>query len=50
MSLLTHFLKDSDTQPGVFYPKHDLIAMLWNLTTAQRAAKKLLLTGSRKTK
>ena len=45
MSLLTHFFKDSDTQLGVFYPNHYLIAVLWNLETAQRAAKKLRLTG-----
>ena len=45
MSLLTHFFKDSDTQLGVFYPTHYLIAVLWNLETAQRAAKNLRLTG-----
>jgi hypothetical protein len=45
MSLLTHFFKESDTQLGVFYPNHYLIAVLWNLETAQRAAKKLRLTG-----
>ena len=45
MSLLTHFFKESDTQLGVFYPNHYLIAALWNLETAQRAAKKLRLIG-----
>ena len=45
MSLLTHFFKDSDTQLGVFYPNHYLIAVLWNLQTAQRVAKKLQLAG-----
>jgi hypothetical protein len=45
MSLLTHFFKESDTRLGVFYPNHYLIAVLWNLETAQRAAKKLRLTG-----
>ena len=45
MSLLTHFFKDSDTQLGVFYPRHYLIAVLWNLETAQRTAKKLRRKG-----
>jgi hypothetical protein len=45
MSLLTHFFKGSDTRLGVFYPNHYLIAVLLNLETAQRAAKKLRLMG-----
>jgi hypothetical protein len=45
MSLLTHFFKESDTQLGIFYPNHYLLAVLWNLDTAQRAAKKLRYTG-----
>jgi hypothetical protein len=45
MSLLTRFFKESDTQLGVFYPNHYLIAVLWNWEAAQRAAKKLRLIG-----
>ena len=45
MSLLTHFFKGSDTQLGIFYPNHYLIAVVRDLQTAQRAAKKLRLTG-----
>jgi hypothetical protein len=45
MSLLTHFFKESDTQLGVFYPNHYLLAVLWNFETAQRAAEKLRVMG-----
>jgi hypothetical protein len=42
---LNRFFNDSDTKLGVFYPSPYLIAVLWNLETAQRAAKKLRLMG-----
>jgi hypothetical protein len=45
MSLLTGFFKESDTELGVFYPKHYLIAVFRNLETAQQAVKKLLHAG-----
>jgi len=45
MNLLTHFFKESDTQLGVFYPNHYLLAAVWNLETAQRVAKNLRLMG-----
>ena len=45
MSLLTHFFEESDTQLGVFYPNHYLLAALWNLEAAQRVAKKLRHNG-----
>jgi len=45
MSALTGFFKESDTQMGVFYPKHYLIAVFRNLETAQAAARKLRLAG-----
>jgi hypothetical protein len=45
MSALTGFFKESDTQMGVFYPKHYLIAVFRNLETAQAAARKLRLSG-----
>jgi len=43
MSALTGFFKESDTQMGVFYPKHYLIAVFRDLETAQGAARKLRL-------
>jgi hypothetical protein len=45
MSALTGFFKESDTQMGVFYPKHYLIAVFRNLETAQAVAGKLRLAG-----
>ena len=45
MSLFTNFFKESDTQLGVFYPNHYLIAVFRNLETAQQAVKKLRLAG-----
>jgi hypothetical protein len=45
MSALTGFFKESDTQMGVFYPKHYLIAVFGNLETAQAVARKLRLAG-----
>jgi hypothetical protein len=45
MSLLTHFFKESDTQLGVFYPNHYLIAVVWNIETAHRAASNLRRMG-----
>ena len=45
MSLFTNFFKESDTQLGVFYPNHYLIAVFRSLETAQQAVKKLRLAG-----
>src|ERR1700693_4594820 len=45
MSALKEFFKESDTQLGVFYPKHYLIAVFQNLTTAEQLVAKLRLTG-----
>jgi len=45
MSTLKGFFKESDTQLGIFYPKHYLIAVFRHLETAQLAVKKLRLTG-----
>jgi len=45
MSLLSGFFKESDTQLGVFYPKHYLIAVFRCLENAQRAVAKLRRAG-----
>lgn len=45
MSALKEFFKESDTQLGVFYPKHYLIAVFRNFETAQHALAKLRLGG-----
>ncbi len=45
MSTLKEFFKESDTQLGVFYPKHYLIAVFRDLKTAQQAVAKLRLAG-----
>ena len=45
MSLFTNFFKESDTQLGVFYPNHYLIAVFRNLETAQHAVTNLRLAG-----
>jgi len=45
MSLLTGFFKESDTQLGVFYPKHYLIAVFRDSRSAQRAAQSLHQAG-----
>ncbi len=37
MSTLKEFFKESDTQLGVFYPKHYLVAVFRNFRTAQQA-------------
>ena len=45
MSSLAGFFKESDTQLGVFYPKHYLIAAFPNLEMAKPTAAKLRLAG-----
>src|SRR6185295_18390239 len=45
MSLFTNFFKESDTQLGVFYPNHYLVAVFRNLKTAQRAVQNLRRAG-----
>jgi len=45
MSVLTNFFKESDTQLGVFYPNHYLVAVFRNLETAQRAVQNLRRAG-----
>jgi hypothetical protein len=45
MSLLTGFFKESDTQLGVFYPKHYLIAVFGDSRAAQKAVKELWAEG-----
>lgn len=45
MSTLTGFFKESDTQLGVFYPKHYLIAVFRDSGAAQRAATDLRRAG-----
>ncbi len=45
MSLLTGFFKESDTQLGVFYPKHYLIAVFRDSRAAQQGVKALWLAG-----
>lgn len=45
MSTLHGFFKESDTQLGVFYPKHYLIAVFRDARAAQRAAAQLKLAG-----
>jgi hypothetical protein len=45
MSLLTGFFKESDTQLGVFYPKHYLIAVFRDSRASQQAVKELWETG-----
>jgi hypothetical protein len=45
MSLLTGFFKESDTQLGVFYPKHYLIAVFGDARAAQKAVKQLWAAG-----
>ena len=45
MSLLTGFFKESDTQLGVFYPKHYLVAVFRDSRGAQRAVKELWVAG-----
>ncbi len=45
MSLLTGFFKESDTQLGVFYPKHYLIAVFRDSRAAQQAVKELWTAG-----
>ncbi len=44
-STLSDFFKESDTQLGVFYPKHYVIAVFRNLAAAQQAAATLQLAG-----
>ncbi len=45
MSLLTGFFKESDTQLGVFYPKHYLIAVFRDSRAAQKAVRELWTAG-----
>jgi hypothetical protein len=45
MSTLKGFFKESDTELGVFYPKHYLIAVFRDLAVAQQAVAKLRLAG-----
>jgi len=45
MSLLTGFFKESDTQLGVFYPKHYLIAVFRDSRAAQKAVQDLWTAG-----
>jgi len=45
MSLLTGFFKESDTQLGVFYPRHYLIAVFRDSRAAQTAVKELWTAG-----
>ena len=45
MSLLTGFFKESDTQLGVFYPKHYLIAVFRDSRAAQQAVRGLWAAG-----
>ena len=45
MSLLTGFFKESDTQLGVFYPKHYLIAVFRDSGSAQHAVNDLRKAG-----
>jgi hypothetical protein len=45
MSLLTGFFKESDTQLGVFYPKHYLIAVFRDSRASHKAVKELWETG-----
>ena len=40
MSTLKGFFKESDTQLGVFYPKHYLVAVFRHLAAAQDAVKR----------
>jgi hypothetical protein len=45
MTRLTTFFKDADTQFGVFYPKHYLLAIFPNLAEADRAKGELTHAG-----
>jgi hypothetical protein len=45
MSRLSTFFKDNDTEFGVFYPKHYLLAVFPNLAEADRAKVKLSNSG-----
>jgi hypothetical protein len=45
MSRLSTFFKESDTEFGVFYPKHYILAMFPNLAEANRAKQALKRAG-----
>lgn len=45
MSTLREFFKESDTQLGVFYPRHYLIAVFRDFKTAQQAVAKVRRAG-----
>lgn len=45
MSTLKGFFKESDTQLGVFYPKHYLIAVFGDFAVAQRAVASVRMAG-----
>ena len=47
MSRLSTFFKDSDTEFGVFYPKHYLLAAFPNFTDAEAAKVELNRSGRR---
>lgn len=46
MSRLSTFFKDADTELGIFYPKHHLLAAFPNLADANRAKVELHRAGS----
>jgi hypothetical protein len=48
ISRLSTFFHGSDTQFGIFYPKHYLLAVFPNLLDAYQAKKKLVDSGERK--
>ncbi len=45
MSRLSRFFKSGDTEFGVFYPKHYLLAIFPNLAEADRAKQELSIVG-----
>lgn len=45
MSTLREFFKESDTQLGVFYPRHYLIAVFPDIKTAQQAVERVRRAG-----
>jgi len=46
-SRLSTFFHGSDTQFGIFYPQHHLLAVFPNVLDANRAKKRLLASGER---
>lgn len=45
MSLFTNFFKESDTQLGIFYPKHYIVAVFPNLVLARHSVEHLRSAG-----